>query len=226
MVPLSIVIAGLLVAGAVYLTNDKSGSDVTEEAEQPAQQEEQQPDLSSLTPVTDEDHIIGNPNASVILVEYSDLECPFCSKVHPTIEKIVEEYDGKVAWVYRHFPLSQIHPNAGQLALASECVAKEGGNDSFWSFIGKVFEQGTKGEEAIVTLANQIGLNGENVRACINSDEFQQDVIDDRNNAVAVGAQGTPYTVVVGPNGLKATVNGAQPIEAFRQVIDTILGQQ
>lgn len=94
----------------------------------------------ALDPVTASDHIRGDINADVIIVEYSDLECPFCARFHPIIKDILEQYGTKVAWVYRHFPLDGIHANARAKAEASECVASLGGNDAFWKYVDATFD--------------------------------------------------------------------------------------
>ena len=91
--------------------------------------------------VSEQDHILGSLDAPVKLVEYSDLQCPFCGRFHPTMQRVAKEYGDQVAWVYRHFPLESIHPNARPLANASECAANLGGNDSFWKFVDAVFGQ-------------------------------------------------------------------------------------
>lgn len=87
--------------------------------------------------VSDEDHILGAKNATITIVEYSDLECPFCRRFHPTMQQVLKEYDGKVRWVYRHFPLTQIHPSAQAMALASECAAEQG---KFWEMIDEIMK--------------------------------------------------------------------------------------
>ena len=93
------------------------------------------PDTNKVTPVTAEDHIKGNVDAKVKVIEYSDFDCPFCSRFHDTMNSVSAKYDdSEVAWVYRHFPLEQLHPNAPVIALASECVAALGDSDSFWAF--------------------------------------------------------------------------------------------
>ena len=99
--------------------------------------------LAPIRAVTADDHIVGDINtAKLIIVEYSDLECPYCQRFHATMKQVMEEYKGEVAWVYRHFPLTQIHPKAMQAALASECAWEQGGNEDFWKYADKVFEAG------------------------------------------------------------------------------------
>ncbi|MCA9366932.1 thioredoxin domain-containing protein [Candidatus Kaiserbacteria bacterium] len=92
----------------------------------------------AVRPVTAEDHIKGSLDAPIKIVEYSDFDCPFCTRAHETLVEIMAE-NNDVAWVYRHFPLDSLHPNARTLATVSECVAKEGGNDAFWSFADGYF---------------------------------------------------------------------------------------
>jgi protein-disulfide isomerase len=93
--------------------------------------------LNNLKPVTAADHIRGDINAPVKIVEFSDIDCPFCKRFHSTMQEVMKTYgdSGKVAWVYRHFPLTQLHPDAANKAEASECVAELGGNDKFWAFV-------------------------------------------------------------------------------------------
>lgn len=82
------------------------------------------------------DHIWGKSNAEVFVIEYSDLECPYCKKIHSTLKEIVDESNGSIAWIYRHWV---VHPNALPKAGASECVAKIKGNDAFWKYTELVF---------------------------------------------------------------------------------------
>lgn len=92
------------------------------------------PQATDVDPVDlESDHVRGSRNARLALIEYSDFQCPFCHRVHETYERIMSEYDGKVLWVYRHFPLG-FHPNAVPLATASECANELGGVDAFWEF--------------------------------------------------------------------------------------------
>ncbi|MCI0542492.1 thioredoxin domain-containing protein [bacterium] len=88
------------------------------------------------------EHILGNPNAEIFIIEYSDLECPFCKRFHETMKQAMEQYgkDGQVAWVYRHFPLDAIHNKARKEAEATECAGELGGNDMFWKYTNKLME--------------------------------------------------------------------------------------
>lgn len=90
--------------------------------------------------VTELDHIRGNMDADVVIIEYSDIECPFCKRFHGTMNQVVETYGDQVAWVYRHFPLESIHRNARPWAIESECVAEIGGNDAFWKYLDERFK--------------------------------------------------------------------------------------
>lgn len=95
-----------------------------------------------LDPVTAKDHIAGNPQADLLIIEYSDPECPFCKRFHETMTQVMNEYgkQGKVAWVYRHFPLDSIHSKARHEAEAMECAGEIGGNTKFWEYLNKLEE--------------------------------------------------------------------------------------
>ncbi len=96
------------------------------------------PQATDVPPVDfDTDRYQGSKSARLALIEYSDYQCPFCQRVHPTLKQMMKEYDGKIVWVYRHFPLG-FHPNAVPLATAAECAGEIGGNDAFWAYSDKV----------------------------------------------------------------------------------------
>src|SRR5437868_3213524 len=130
-VPFAIVIAGGLIAGALYYSNLK-----VKQGEMVAQANSTNgtKGTTSIREVTSDDHILGNPNAPVVIVEYSDTECPFCKQFHTTLRRVMTEYgkDGKVAWVYRHFPIDSLHSKARKEAEALECANELGGSVKFW----------------------------------------------------------------------------------------------
>ena len=92
-----------------------------------------------LVPITAEDHFYGNKDAEIVIIEYGDLECPYCAAVHPTIHQLLKEYDGKVAWVFRHFPLS-IHKDAHIKAVAAECAYEDGGDTAFFKYLDATYD--------------------------------------------------------------------------------------
>lgn len=187
-------------------------------------------DPTNITPVTDEDHIRGNPNAPIVLVEYSDYDCPFCKNFHETMKQIMAEYGstGEVAWVYRHFPLEQLHPSAPKLAEAAECVADLGGNDAFWTFSDMIFEgRDTNAQTDMARLpefAESAGVDRAAFNECLASGEMAGAVSEDHANAVAIGGRGTPHTIVM-IGDQQGVINGAQSITTVRQIIESLLAQ-
>lgn len=131
-VPISIVIAGAMIAVSLFFVNSRPSTGT------------QNPGtvLEEVRGVQEDDHILGNPNAKIVIVEYSDTECPFCKQFHETMHSIIDEYgaSGDVAWVYRHFPIPSLHPKAPKEAEALECAAEQGGNEMFWKYTDKVYQ--------------------------------------------------------------------------------------
>jgi len=139
-IPIAIVIAGALIAGAIFFGGGTGGGGNTPPVGQV---------VEKIRGVQGDDHIVGNRNAKVVIVEFSDTECPFCKVFHETLHRIVSEYEpSEVAWVFRHWPIPQLHPKAPKEAEALECAAAQGGpssslgtsNDVFWKYTDKVFE--------------------------------------------------------------------------------------
>lgn len=177
--------------------------------------------------VTAQDHFLGNKNAKVTLVEYSDMECPFCKRFHPTMQQVITDYGDKVKWVYRHFPLS-FHANAQKEAEASECAAKLGGNDAFWKYTDKIFERTTSNGtgfalDQLTPLAKEIGLNTTKFQTCLDSGEFTQKVKDEETAGAAEGVTGTPGTIIIDANGNTSLIPGALPYEQVKPMIEKAL---
>ena len=173
-----------------------------------------------IAPDPSDDHIFGDETATISLIEYSDFECPFCGRVHPTMKQLVEQYDGDVNWVYRHYPLS-FHPQAEPAAVASECIADLAGNDAFWAFNDAIFEDGNWDFEAI---AGDAGIDARDFQDCIDSGKFTQKVADQMQGGQAAGVTGTPGTVVYNNKTKESRlVSGAQGIASFQSAIDALL---
>lgn len=224
-IPLSIIIAGGLVAGAIYMT--RGGNAVN-----PGQKKVANDQAITIKPVSNEDHIVGNPDAKIVVVEYSDTECPFCKNFHNTMNQIMADYGktGNVAWVYRHFPLDSIHPKARKEAEATECAADIGGKDMFWSYINKIFEITPSNNKLdlaqLPVIAKELGLDEKKFNDCLNSGKFADKVNAQYQSGLDAGVEGTPYSAIV-VKGTKTVVpiNGAQPYSTVKQVIDSLLSQ-
>ncbi|MDO8648266.1 MAG: thioredoxin domain-containing protein [Candidatus Peregrinibacteria bacterium] len=169
---------------------------------------------------TKTEHIRGNPKATVAVIEYSDFECPFCQRVHPTYKQLMTLYGDKIMWVYRHYPLS-FHQNAQPAAEASECVAELGGNEKFWEFADIVFE---RKRFDFATIAKEIGVNEAKFTACVSSKKHTQSIADDMNGGSASGVDGTPGNIVYNLETKESRlVSGAQATSAFQAAIDELL---
>jgi len=227
MVPGAILIGFAMIAGAIYFSG---GGGAPQQALNFATEAPQDQPSGEIRPVDETDHIRGNPNAPIVFVEYSDFDCPFCKQFHETMKQIVDEYgvDGQVAWVYRQFPLEQLHPNAPQIALASECVAALGGNDAFWTFSDLVFsERGTNEPTNMTELpsfAVQAGVDETEYTACMEEERFMDAVEADLADGMNAGARGTPHTLVL-VGGQQGTINGAQPYAVVKQLTENLLSQ-
>lgn len=175
------------------------------------------------------DHIRGDlAKAKVAVIEYSDFECPFCKRHHPTMKQVMDAYKGDVVWVYRHFPLS-FHANAQKEAEASECANELGGNDAFWKYTDAVFDRTTAGGdgfplENLAPLAKEIGLNEAKFKNCLDSGKYAKRVRDEMDAGAAAGVQGTPGNFVLNLKTKESKeVSGAQPFSAFQSEIDAAL---
>ncbi len=175
------------------------------------------PTAVSVTPVDEKtDHILGSKNAKVTLIEYSDFECPFCGKFYPTMKQAIENFEGKIRVVYRHFPLS-FHPEAQPAAEASECAAEQG---KFWEFHDKLFENQTSLSASYYEqVAKELRLNESKFKDCVATNKYADKVRAQAATANTTGLEGTPHTLVVGPNGDITVVGGAQPYSALEAAI-------
>jgi len=219
------VISPIFIAGAVYFTNRNDS--VTPDAGDDTGTAE-----INLAPITDADHILGNPDAPIVIVEYSDTECPFCKTFHGTMNQIMEEYGktGKVAWVYRHFPLDSIHPKADKEAEATECAAELGGENMFWEYVNKVYEvtPSNNGLDAakLPEIAEELGLDREAFQTCLDSGKYADKVEASFQSGVTAGVRGTPHSIIVTTaDGAKYNLQGAQPYSAVKQIIEAGLSQ-
>lgn len=233
-VPIAIIIAGAMIAGAVFMMNknrplapEATGTEVAEDV----------PGIQS------DDHILGNPQAKIVIVEYSDFECPFCKHFHDTLNRIMREYgaSGDVAWIYRQFPLDSLHTKARTEAEASECVAALGGNDAFWKFSNGIFAttpsndgldigdyntnpSNPSGIDAgeLSRLAVEAGVDKTKFEACLAAGTYAEKVQEHEAEVLAAGGRGTPHSIIIF-KGDQVSLEGAQPYDVVKSLIDAML---
>lgn len=225
-VPVSIVFGFALIAIAIFFTSDRTPKPVTS-----VDNGGTTGILSSTPrPVDDRDYVRGNPNAPILLIEYSDYDCPFCKQYHETLNQIMDEYGvtGKVAWVYRQFPIAQLHPNSPRVSQAALCVGDLGGNDAFWNFTDLIFEEREIDEATNVAripdYVEAVGVDKDSYTDCMNNGKTEETVTASVEDAFNIGARGTPYTVLMIGNQ-QAVINGAQPYETVKGIVENLISQ-
>jgi protein-disulfide isomerase len=233
-IPTAIIIAGAIVAGAIIYTMKPAGP-----TERPVLGSTQ----AEVKPVSATDHILGNPNAKIKIVEYSDPSCPFCKNFHNTMRRIMTDYGktGDVAWIYRHFPIDKpgtrpdggiLHPNAGHEAQALECAAAIGGNDKFWTYTNRLYEvtpsvtnispEGLD-QKQLYVIAKFAGIDETQFKDCLDSGRYKDKVEAQYTEGYNAGVSGTPSSFMLLPGGKQVAVEGAQPYETLKQSIDAVL---
>lgn len=239
-IPISIVLAGALIAGAVYFSSngEKSAGNPT----QPTSKVDQ------IKKIDSKDHTLGNPNATISIIEYSDLQCPYCQEFHNSMNEIMKTYgiEGKISWTYRHFwkekklqDGSIFHPLAGKSAEATECVAELGGNDKFWAYIDAIFKgQNTGSLNRLSEIAVEIGVDKNSFDQCLASGKYTEKVAKSYEEGRKYGVSGTPNSFILvngkpadfllgdlssNPSSIKGFIPGAYPIDSLKDIIDSLL---
>jgi protein-disulfide isomerase len=214
LLPGSILLAAILISGTLIFTRGQSVPGTARIGNAPQGE-------SADIKINQNDHVLGNKNAKVAIVEYSDFECSFCKKFwSETLPRIKKEFidSGKVRFAYRHFPLP-IHSGARPAAIASECAAEQG---KFWPMHDKIYEELGKTKQLtgdnLKEWAAAIGLDAPKFSQCFDGEKYAQKVSDDLTSGQTAGVTGTPTFFV---NGQK--IVGAQPYETFKQTIEGLL---
>lgn len=226
-IPIAIVIGFGLIAAAIYFGGLGKTSDTRQVTETPNKVPTQ---VSDIRPVDETDHIKGNPNAPILVVEYSDYDCPFCKQFHETMTRIMEEYgvSGNVAWVYRQFPIAQLHPNAERISQSALCIGDIGGNDAFWKYTDLIFAERDISEPTNISklpeYAEKVGVKKDEFLACLESGKNRAVLDASLKDGASAGISGTPQSYVIVGNQM-ATIQGAQPYSVVKQIIDNLLGQ-
>lgn len=213
--------------------DDQQTQQVAQQQQDQQQQDQQSEDLArqNLKPVSAADHIRGNKDATISMVVYSDFECPYCKRFYPIALQILSSYGNKVNFVYRQYPLSFHEPMASKEAQASECVADLGGNDAFWKFADLAYNKTQSGgnglnDADLVNIAVQTGVDKTSFQTCLSSSKFAAKVKQDIAEGDKAGVSGTPGNIFVNhKTGEIKVLNGAQPFETFKALIDAMLAK-
>lgn len=174
--------------------------------------------------IDDTDPILGDRDAEISIVEFSDFQCPFCARAHTGALAEFKNSDylknGDVNLVYKHFPLSSIHPQAQKAAEASECANRQG---KFWEYHDMIFaNQGSMDITTLKSHASQIGLDTGKFNSCLDGNEAAGKVADDLKQSTDAGGRGTPYFVLINKEGKTVVVSGAQPWPNFEAAIKSL----
>jgi protein-disulfide isomerase len=162
--------------------------------------------------------IMGPADAPITIVEWSDYQCPFCKRAHPTVEQVLTEYKGKVRFIYLDYPLP-FHPMAMPAAQAVHCAQDQG---KFWEYHKNLFEApGDLSKADLTKRATDIGLDAAAFEACTTSNKFDSLIKTNYDDGQALGVTGTPAFFING-----RMLVGAQPIEQFRDIINDELSRK
>jgi protein-disulfide isomerase len=231
-IPIAIVIAGALIAASLYFvsTNPQAGGIQLPTAGTNA------PERQDIAGVQPDDHIRGNPEAPLVIVEFSDPECPFCARFHTTMQEAMDEFgdSGQIAWVYRNFPLTSLHQKAVPESIALECAAELGGNDGFWAYTDMLYAETPSNDglplSQLPVFAEAVGLDATAFNECLTDPLMEERVQADFEEAVASGGQGTPYNVLL-YKGQQIPVEGGIPYQDYngnpgmKSIIEQVLAQ-
>ena len=218
-----VLLGSQVISGDGFSLNAGSGSGgAVAQAPTPVPTQAPEPTVNAddIPEVTDEDNVRGDKDAPITIIEYSDFECPFCSRFHPSMLQVMDEYEGKVKWVYRHFPLS-FHPEGEPSANASECAAEQG---KFWEFADKIFEGGDSlGSDVYKKIAADLGLNTGQFNDCVDSGKYNEKVQKQAQAGGTAGISGTPGSFIINQDGKVVPIKGALPYSAVASSIDSLL---
>ena len=155
----------------------------------------------------------GNPNSEIVLIEFSDFQCPFCKRAIPVIDELLQKYEEEIVFYYRNFPL-EMHANSFIAAEAAECANEQG---KFWEYHDILFEnQGKLDKENLKLYAQELELNQNQFDNCLDTDKFKQDIERDINEGEFLGIEGTPTFFI----------NGRKIVGINEEVMNNIINEE
>lgn len=209
-----IALVGAGVFGVMYFKGKKDNGQVAGVAEEQKQAEEQKVKPFEAQ-IADSDWVLGNKDAKVKVFEFSDFQCPYCSRFHTVMQELVKAYPNDVAWVFKNFPIES-HPLGLPGAIAAECGGEQG---KFFEMADKIFAgQSGLTADKFNTFATELGLDLAKFKSCVAEERPKNKIVADYQLGIDSGVQGTPTSFVNGE-----MVPGALPIESMKQMIDKLL---
>jgi len=184
-----------------------------------------QPSINAKSLIEDNDPVLGNRNAEISIIEFSDFQCPFCARAFQGALADFKQSnyftDGKVNLVYKQFPLNSIHPYAQKAAEASLCAQEQG---KFWEYHDKLFtNQQALDVTSLKSYASQLGLDTGKFNSCLDDGKYRNEVSKETAQATSAGGQGTPFFVIVNTKTGDATaISGAYPWPQFEAAINSV----
>jgi len=218
----------LLIGAGLMNKNILPANKLAKENDAQIEPEKQEPQVAGITDeekakllqITDQDHIKGDKDAPVTIIEYSDIICPFCKKHHlETINKLMAEYQNKIKLVFRHFPLEGLHLEAPRVAEAVECAGFAGGEEAFWKYLDISFARSSElGSGTYEKIARELGIDKTKFENCLNSRKYKDYVSDSIITGSKLGIEGTPASFINGN-----MIIGAQPYEKIKEFVDSLI---
>lgn len=208
-----------LASGDGFFADDGEAADIADVVDAGSDNAKpSQPDSAAKVDVkvAASDHIRGNKNAKITIVEFSDYQCPFCSRFHDTMKQVMAKYPNQVRWVFKHFPLESIHPYARKAALAAECAGEQ---NKFWEYSDAIYaNQASLNDDYLTTAAKNLRLDTKKFGACLSSEKYASKVNADLQQGQGYGVRGTPGSFINGQ-----TIPGAVPFEQVDSMIENLL---
>ncbi|MEA2112382.1 MAG: thioredoxin domain-containing protein [Patescibacteria group bacterium] len=235
LIPTAIVIAAGLIVWGIISTNKEPK--FIEDQLVVTEREQSTTQTTTIKPysIRKTDYILGNPDANLVFVNFSDFECSFCKIFHQTMHRIIDEYgkEGKVAWIFRQFPLHGV--TSEKKSAAVKCAGQLGGNTKFWEMSDKIFQTEFSNEEKFVVeqlgeLARGMNIDEKKFLACLDSKAILEILQQEYQTGIDAGVLGTsnaqggtPFTLIATKLGKTYPINGAQPYNVIQPIIDLIL---
>ncbi len=245
--PAAILLGAVLISGSIFYSTKqfitKRSADITQlsgnqqqaPSAKAAQAQTPPPDSGSVTVATDDDPVLGDKNAPLTLIEFSDYECPFCKRYFTdTFPELKKNYidTGKLKMVFRDYPLPFHDPLATTEAMAASCAREQGGDTVYFKYHGEIFKRTKSNGQGMVKdelykIAADLNLNANNFKSCLDSEKYKDEVSKDIAAGSAAGVSGTP-TLFIGKSNASGNIEGtrivgAQPYAVFKAAIDQLL---